>query len=112
MGSRGRDPKQNVPLFCCQATRLDPRASSLTISVLLTFNILTFIAGNGKRMSTVRRGDMTKGGGMQQPRGVPTFVVLLSFSNLNNADEASSEGRGVHVTPSQHVEMMQIACCC
>lgn len=52
--------------FCCQATRLYLRASSLTISVLLTFNILTFIRGNGKWMSAVHRREEEAGeGGMR-----------------------------------------------
>lgn len=75
---------KNVVAFYCQAMRLYLRASSLTISVLLTFNILTFIRGNGKWTSAVHRRDEAEGGWMQ-------WDLLPSSSDKVNIDTPTAQ---------------------
>lgn len=78
--------------------RLYLRASSLTISVLLTFNILTFIRGNGKCTSAVHRRDEAEGGWMQ-------WDLLPSSSDKVNIDTPTAQHNTREYTPRKLVKV-------
>lgn len=96
---------KNLVAFYCQAMRLYLRASSLTISVLLTFNILTFIRGNGKWTSAVHRRDEAGGGWMQ-------WDLLPSSPDKVNIDTPTAQHNTREYTPRNLSKWLQTLSLC